>query len=168
MTRRTGRRVGVIATLTLLVATAFAVGATPLGASTKNPCKFLSKAEIQTAFGGTVANPKLGLKTPVSQQCEYKVSANGDRPDGTVIVHVMFKGGKAAYTGLKRQATLYVPVEGVANSLYAEKLHVVNILKGDVFFGVQGNFVSTTPLPIHFYDAKTQLTSLAQIGVKRV
>ena len=44
---------------------------------------------------------------------------------------------------------------------------MVNILKGDVLLGVQGNFVITTPLPIHFYDAKTQLTDLAQIGVER-
>lgn len=142
--------------------------ATPAGAATTNPCKVLTKAEIQTAFGGTVGNAKKGLNTPVSKQCEYKVTANGDRPDGTVIVHVMTTGAKIAYTGLKKQGTIYVPIDGVPNSLYAEKLHVVDLLKGNVMLGVQGNFVITNPLPIHFYDAKTQLTDLAQIGVKRV
>jgi hypothetical protein len=61
-----------------------------------------------------------------------------------------------------------VPIDGVANSLYAEKLHVVNILKGNVFLGVQGNFIITDPLPIHVFDAKTQLTDLAQLGIKKV
>ena len=96
------------------------------------------------------------------------MGANGDRPDGTVIVHVMTTGAKIAYTGLKKQGTIYVPIDGVPNCLYAEKLHVVNLLKGDVLLGVQGEFVITDPLPIHFYDDKTQLTDLAQIGVKRV
>ena len=54
------------------------------------------------------------------------------------------------------------------NSLCAEKSHVVNILKGDVLLGVQGGFLITDPLPIHFFDDKTQLTGLAQIGLKRV
>jgi hypothetical protein len=168
MTRLTGRRAAVLVAVAIVVATLFVAGAAPLGAATKNPCKVLTKAEIQTAFGGTVGNPKQGLRTPVSQQCEYKLTASGDRPDGTVIVHMMTTGAKAAYTGLKKQPTLYVPLDGVPNSLYSEKLHVVNILKGNVFLGVQGNFIITNPLPIHFYDAKTQLTDLAQIGVKRV
>jgi len=154
--------------LAIVVSTAFAMGAAPTGAAPNNPCKVLTKREIQTAFGGTVGSPKKGLTTPFSTQCEYKLTANGDRPTGTVIVHLMTTGAKAAYTGLKKQGTLYVPIDGVPDSLYSEKLHVVNILKGNVFLGVQGNFIITNPLPIHFYDAKTQLTDLAQIGVKRV
>ena len=47
-----------------------------------------------------------------------------------------------------------MPIDGVPNSLYAEKLHVVNLLEGNVLLGVQGNFVITDPLPIHFYDAE--------------
>jgi hypothetical protein len=168
MTRLMGRRAGVVVGVIALVSTLFATGAAPGVAATTNPCKVLSKSQIQTVFGGTVGNPKKGLVTPVSAQCEYSVTADGDRPDGTVIVHVMTTGAKAAYTGLKKQGTLYVPIDGVANSLYAEKLHVVNILKGNVFLGVQGNFIITDPLPIHFYDAKSQLTDLAQLGIKKV
>ena len=44
----------------------------------------------------------------------------------------------------------------------------MNVLKGDVLVGVQGGFTITDPLPIHFYDDKTQLTGLAQIAAKRV
>ena len=168
MTRLMGRRAGVVVGVIALVSTLFATGAAPGVAATTNPCKVLSKSQIQTAFGGTVGNPEKGLTTPVSSQCEYSVTADGDRPEGTVIVHVMTTGGKAAYTGLKKQGTLYVPIDGVPNSLYAEKLHVVNILKGKVFLGVQGNFIITDPLPIHFYDAKSQLTDLAQLGIKKV
>ena len=79
----------------------------------------------------------------------------------------MTTGAKAAYNGLKKTSA-YVPIDGVPNSLYAEKSHVVDILEGDVLLGVQGNFVITDPLPIHFYDAETQLTDLAQIGITRV
>ena len=166
--KSSGRRIGaIVGCATLVVAMLGAFGESA-GAASINPCKVLKKSEIQTAFGGTVGKGKKGLTTPVSTQCEYSVTADGDRPDGDVIVHVMTTGAKAAYTGLKKQSSLYVPIDGVPNSLYAEKLHVVNILKGNVFLGVQGNFLISDPLPIHFYDAKTQLTDLAQIGVKRV
>jgi hypothetical protein len=167
MTRLRGRRAGIVVGVVALVSTVFAVGGPPSGAATKNPCKVLTKREIATAFGGTVGTPKKGFSTAVSTQCEYTVGATADRPDGTVIVHVMTTGAKAAYTGLKK-TSLYVPIDGVPNSLWAEKTHVVDILKGDVLLGVQGNFIITDPLPIHFYDAKTQLTDLAQIGITRV
>ena len=66
----------------------------PAGAATKNPCKVLTKGEIAQAFGGTVGSAKKGLSTPVSTQCEYKLGASADRPDGTVIVHLMTTGAK--------------------------------------------------------------------------
>ena len=167
MSRRTSRRAGVIVGLVALAVATFGGLATPAGAATTNPCKVLKKSEIQSAFGGTVSTGKKGLSTAVSAQCEYQLSADGDRPEGTVVVHVMTTGGKAAYTGLKKTAA-YEPIDGVPNSLWAEKVHVVNILKGSVLLGVQGNFLITDPLPIHFYDAKTQLVDLAEIGAKRV
>jgi hypothetical protein len=167
MMKSSGRKVGVVAGAIAVALAAFAGFAMPAGAASTNPCKILKKSEIQTAFGGTVGTGKKGLSTPVSAQCEYSVSADGDRPAGTVIVHVMTTGAKAAYDGLKK-TSLYVPIDGVPNSLWADKTHVVDILKGNVLVGVQGNFIITTPLPIHFYDAKTQLTGLAQTAAKRV
>lgn len=164
MTRSMGLRAAMIVAL---VATTFAVGATPGGAATTNPCKVLKKSEIQRAFGGTVSSGKKGLSTPVSVQCEYLVGANADRPAGTIVVHVMTTGAKAAYTGLKKTSA-YAPIDSVPNSLYAEKLDVVNLLQGDVLLGVQGGFLITDPLPIHSYDDTTQLTDLAQIGITRV
>jgi hypothetical protein len=161
------RRVTTTAALVALVVALTGAFALRAGAATKNPCKVLKKSEIQAAFGGTVGSPKKGLSTPVSAQCEYSVTADGDRPEGTVIVHVMTTGAKAAYTGLKKTGA-YVPIDGVPNSLWADKTHVVDILVGSVLLGVQGNFLITDPLPIHFYDAKTPLTELAQTGAKRV
>ena len=139
----------------------------PAGAATTNPCKVLKKSEIQRAFGGTVSTGKKGISTPASAQCEFQVGANGDRPAGTVVVHVMTTGAEAAYTGLKKTAA-YEPIDGLPNSLWAQKLDVVDLLKGDVLLGVQGGFLISDPLPIHSYDDKTQLTDLAQIGLKRV
>jgi hypothetical protein len=167
MTRSICRRAGVLVGMLALTAATIAVGAAPAAAATTNPCKVLKKSEIQSAFGGTVSTGKKGLSTAVSAQCEYQLTADGDRPEGTVIIHMMTTGGKAAYNGLKKTAT-YEPIDGVPNSLWAEKLHVVNLLDGSVLLGVQGNFLISDPLPIHFYDAKTQLTDLAQIGAKRV
>jgi len=167
MTRSIGARAGVVAGMLALVVATLGVSVAPAGAATTKPCKVLKKSEIQQAFGGTVGSGKQGLSTPVSAQCEFSVGANGDRPAGTVVVHVMTTGAKAAYAGLKKIAD-YTPIDGVANSLYAEKLQVVDILKGDVLVGVQGGFVITDPLPIHSYDDKTQLTALAQIAAKRV
>jgi hypothetical protein len=152
---------------TLAIGTFGVLGAPAAGAATTNPCKLLKKSEIQQAFGGTVSTGKKGLSTPVSAQCEFLVGANADRPDGTVIAKAMTTGAKAAYTGLKKLPD-YVAIDGVANSLYNEKLHVVEILKGDVLVGVQGGFTITDPLPLHFYNDKTQLSDLAQIAAKRV
>ena len=168
MTRPNGRHAGVIVGLATVAVAVLGTFAAPAGAATPNPCKVLKKSEIQSAFGGTVSSGKKGLTTAVTTQCEYNVSADGERPDGTVVVHVMFKNGKIAYKGLKKESSAYVPVDGVANSLYNEKSQVVNILKGDVLVGVQGVFLITDPLPIHRYDDKTQLTELAKIGVTRI
>src|SRR5436309_3506174 len=113
MTRSDGRRIGVIVGAVAIAFVTFGGLGTPAGAATTNPCKVLKKSEIQTAFGGTVGNGKKGLTTPASTQCQYSVSADGDRPDGDVIVHVMTTGAKAAYNGLKKQSSLYVPIDGV-------------------------------------------------------
>lgn len=168
MIRSTSRRAGVLGGIVVLAASVLTTFAAPAGAATKNPCKVLKTSEIQQAFGGTVAAGKKGLSTAVSSQCEYEVSANGERPNGTVIVHVMTTGAKAAHDGLKKQGTIYTPIDGVANSLYADSLKVASILKGDVLVGVQGDFVITDPLPIHHYDDKVQLTTLVQQAAKRV
>jgi hypothetical protein len=172
MSRLTGRRAGTaagaVAGAVALVTVLFGMFAPPGGAATKNPCKVLSKAEIQTAFGGSVSSGKKGFSTPVSTQCEFQVGADADRPDGTVIVHLMTTGAKPAYTGLKKISQTYAPVDGLPNALYAEKLQVVNVLKGGVLLGVQGNFLITDPLPIHAYDDKTQLVALAKLGLARV
>ena len=167
MIRTINRRAGTTVGVLVIAAVSFAMFAAPAGGATTNPCKVIKKSEIQQAFGGTVSTGKKGLSTPVSAQCEFQVGANGDRPAGTVVVHVMTTGAKAAYTGLKKTAA-YEPIDGVPNSRWAEKLDVVNILKGSVLLGVQGSFVITDPLPIHSYDDKTQLTDLAQLGIKRV
>jgi hypothetical protein len=63
------RLIAVTAGVVALACAAFGVGAAPAGAATTNPCKVLTKSQIQTAFGGTVGNPKKGLSTPVSSQC---------------------------------------------------------------------------------------------------
>jgi hypothetical protein len=167
MTRSIGRRAAALTAFATLALGSAGALAAPAGAATTNPCKVLKKSEIRQAFGGTVSSGKKGVSTPVSTQCEFQVSADGDRPSGTVTVHLMTTGAKAAYNGL-RKTTQYVPIDGVPDALYAEKVHVVDILHGDVLLGVQGGFVITDPLPIHFYDDKTQLTDLAQIGVERV
>jgi len=170
MTRSIGARIGgIVASCVLSVAVL--VGAAPLaapaGAADTDPCKVLKRSEIQQAFGGTVTKGRKGVGTAVSAQCEYQVSAAGDRPAGTVTVHLMTTGAKAAYNGL-RKTTRYVPIDGVPKALFSDTLHVVDILQGDVLLGVQGGFLATDPLPLHFYDDRTQLTGLAQIGAGRV
>jgi hypothetical protein len=167
MSRSTSRFAGVITGFAALALGMGAVFATPAAAAKPNPCKVLSASEIQTAFGGAVAAGKKVLSTPVSSQCEFQVSASADRPAGSVIVRVMTTGAKAAHDGLKK-TDQYVPVDGVSNGLYADKLHVVEALKGSVLLGVQGTFVITDPLPVRFYDARSQLVDLAKQGLGRV
>jgi hypothetical protein len=60
-----------------------------------------------------------------------------------------------------------VRIAGVAHSPDAEKLHMVTIGRGKVLLGVQSGFVITDPIPIHFYDDKTQLIDLAQTGIEQ-
>ena len=171
MTRTIGLRAGMLAGIATLAIRRHAVrrvGAVPAGAATTNPCKVLKKSEIQQAFGGTVGSGKKGLSTPVSAQCEFPVGANADRPDGTVIVHAMTTGAKAAYTGLKKLSRRTCRSTACRTRSTARSCTWSNILKGDVLVGVQGGFTITDPLPIHFYDDKTQLTGLAEIAAKRV
>jgi hypothetical protein len=167
MTRSIGRHAGRIAGVLATTAASFAMFAGPAGAADTNPCKVIRRSEIQQAFGGTVSTGRKGVSTSTSSQCEFQVGANGDRPAGTIVVHVRTTGGKDAYAGMKKTDS-NAPIDGVPNSLWAEKRDVVNLLKGDVLLGVQGGFLIGEPLPIHAYDDKTQLTGLAQIGLKRV
>lgn len=166
-----GCRAAAIATAVMTVAAAFgimfATSVPPAGAVALNPCRVLKRSEIQQAFGGLVSGGKHGPSTRVSAQCQYEVGADGDRPPGTVTVHLVTKGAKAAYKALEK-TTEWVPIDGVPHSLYAEKLHVVTTRKGKVLLGVQGGFTVTDPLPIHFYDDKSQLIDLVQTGSKRV
>jgi len=166
--RGAGTAAAAVAGAVALVTVLFGLFAAPGGAVTKNPCKVLSTAEIQTAFGGTVSSGKKGFSTPVSTQCEFQVGADADRPDGTVIVHLTTTRAKPAYAGLKKISETYAPVDGLPNALYAQKLQVVNVLKGAVLLGVQGNFLITDPLPIHTYDDQAQLVALAKLGLARV
>jgi hypothetical protein len=167
VSRSNGRRVGVVAGLGAVVVATLGLAGAPAGAAVRNPCKVVERAEIEQAFGGTVSTGRKGVSTPASAQCEYQVGADGDRPPGTVTVHLMTTGAKATYKGLRKSAD-YAPVDGVPNALYAEQVHVVDILKGGVLLGVQGGFVITDPLPIHFYDDEQPLTDLAQIGAARI
>jgi hypothetical protein len=114
-----------------------------------------------------VAKGKKGLTTPVNTTCKFEVTGAGTLPDGTVSVTVMFIGAKPAYDGLKK-IDGYAALPELSSSLYNEKLSVVNTLKGKILLGVQGNFLSTSPLPIHSVDVKTQLISLSKTGLKRV
>jgi hypothetical protein len=168
MSSSIGRRVAVLGGIAMLATVTFASTAPPASAATKNPCKVLKRSEIQQAFGAAVSSGKHGVSTAVSKQCEYNVAATGDRPSGTVVVHVMTTGAKPAYKGLKKKADTYAPLEGVPDALWSEKLHVVNVLKGKVLLGVQGGFTITDPLPVHFYDDQTPLAQLAQTGAARV
>lgn len=171
-TRSIGRRVRAITGRLVLAAatlgaTTSVVAAAPAGAAATDPCKVITRAEIQRAFGGTVSTGRLGFTTRSSSQCQFQVGAEGNRPAGTVVVHLMNTGAKAAYERYQK-ASGYAPIDGVPNALWSETLHRVNVLAGDVLLAVQGGFIATTPLPIHSYDDKTQLSQLAQIGITRV
>ena len=167
MTRSNGRRFGLIGGVVVMTLATFGGFEGTAGAGTTNPCKVLKKSEIQAAFGGTVSSGKKGLTTPISSQCEFKVSADGDRPSGTVVVHLVTKNGKPAFNGLKKISAQYTSLEDPPNSVWGEKTHVVDVLKGNVLLGVQGGFLITGP-PISFYDDQQQLVDLANIGLKRV
>ena len=104
MSRLTGRRAGTaagaVAGALALVTAMFGVFAAPGGAATTNPCKVLKQVgDPDRRSAARSVSGKKGFSTPVSAQCEFQVGANADRPDGTVIVHVMTTGAKAAYTG---------------------------------------------------------------------
>jgi hypothetical protein len=166
--KRAGTAAGVVTGVVALTLSLFGVVAAPVGAAARNPCKVLTRAEVQFAFGGTVSTGRKGFSTPGSTQCEYQVGADGDRPDGTVIVHLTTAGAKPAYTSLKKNGKTAAPIDDFPNAVYAAKRQVVNVLQGDVLLGVQGTFLDTDPLPLHEYDARAQLVALAKLGLERV
>ncbi len=155
--------------LIVAVVAAVAIGliAAPAGAKAKNPCKVLKASEIKRVLDGTVGRPTKGLATPVSIQCKWSVDANAQRPKGDVIVHYMFKGGAAAYAGLKGTPG-YEPAAGLANALYSERTSSLGVLKGGVYLTVQGVFIDSSSLPIHQVDVEAQLVELMKSASKRV
>jgi hypothetical protein len=156
--------------VTTLATAALGVFALPgHAASGPNPCKLLKTSEISQQFGNATVSPgKKGLSTAISQQCEFEVAASGEMPDGTVIVHVLTLRGKAAYDGLKKPDTGYVPVVGLPNSLWAEKVSTVDVLKGGTLVGVQSLFTKADSLPITQVDTKAQSVALVKVAAKRL
>jgi hypothetical protein len=94
------------------------------------------------------------------------VGATADLPQGDLVVHVMFAGGKPAYDGIKKVSG-YVPTTGLSSSVYNAKLSVVDTLKGDTLLGMQGLFTGDT-LPVAETDVQAQLVALAKLGLKKV
>jgi hypothetical protein len=154
-------------TVTAVPASAATAPADATPADVTNPCKVVKRSEIQKVFGGIVSTGKVGPATPASSQCQYTVSADGDRPTGTVTVRLTTTRAQAAYDTLE-ESSAYDPIDGVPHALSAAERHVVAILHGDVLLGVQGAFTIANPLPIHRYDDAAQLTQLAQVGAERV
>ena len=162
------RRFLIMCSSALVALSSFAtLTAAPASAATTDPCKVLKTAEISKVFeGAQVGKGDRGLKTAVNESCTFDVAAAGDRPAGTLTVNVMFKRGKAAYDGLKKEAG-YVPTTGLAKSLYDEKTSAVLTLKGDVLLTMQGLF-SGDELPIVNHDVLAQLVAASKTGLKRV
>ena len=159
-------------TLAGAVLTTVALGALALSAhaaSKPDPCKLLKTSEISEQFGGATASPGTkSLTTAVSVGCRFDVAATGDQPDGNIDVRVMTTGAKAAYNGLKKLAGGdYVPVAGVANSLWSEKTKSLSVLKGTELVTVQALFTSINPLPVHQLDTRAQAIALSKLAVKR-
>jgi len=149
------------------VPTLLAAAAPAVAASAPNPCAVVKTSEISSAFDGAdVSTGKKGLTTPVSVQCKYSVGATANLPAGDVIITVMFSGAKPAYDGLKK-TDLYTATTGLSNSIYSEKLNVVNTLKGSNLLGAQGLFHTDT-LPITFSDVESQLVAVSKAGLKRL
>ena len=155
-------------TLAVSVAMTFAALAPPAGAAkVPDPCKVLKASEIQSAFGVAPGPPVKGLTTVASTSCTYALAASGTRPDGTLVVTVMFIGGKPAYDGLKATPQ-FAPVPEVGKkSLYQESTGALGTLVGPNYVTVQGVFRSATP-PFTMVDTKPQLIPLAKIAAKRV
>ena len=159
----------VLAIAVLATATLGVLAAPGHAASKPDPCKLLKTSEISQQFGGaTVSAGVKGLATPVSQSCKFTVAAAGDTPAGDVTVRVMTTGGKAAYNGLKKLNAGYVPVAGLANSLWNDKTEALSVLKGGTLVTVQPIFTSADTLPIHTVDTQAQAIALVKLAAKRV
>ncbi len=151
------RRLLAGATSAALATLAVGVFAFPASAAAKpNPCKVLKNSEIASALGGaTVGAGAKGFSSAVSDSCDYPVTVPGGQPQ-TFTVHVMTTGAQVAYDGLKAPAFGYVPIAGLAKSLWSAKTSTVDVLQGKVLVGVQGQF------------PQDQLVALAKIARKRV
>lgn len=144
---------------------ALGILAAPGGAASgPNPCKVLKKAEIAGALGGTVASGRKGIATAVSTTCEFAVGAAGNRPAGTVSVHVMTIGAKAAFDGLPKISSDYQPMTELPNALYSSNTGTIDMLVGSKLVGVQGVFLGDDGRA----DVQAQMIQLAKLARRRV
>jgi hypothetical protein len=165
------------------------IGCTGIGSTTaeswatKDPCKLLTKEEIAKVFGAPVSEGKKGLRTAEQSQCEYSVKAAGEwpdgneeeeggRPQGTLVVIVVFVGAKTAYNDLESKKAIngYEPIAEFPNALYTAVPSIVDVLVGDVLLGVQGVFMpeELVPVPAHLWKVRSELVELAKLAVERL
>jgi hypothetical protein len=155
----------------LAAACALVLPAGTAAAATKNPCKLVKASEISEVFGQPVAKPKTRLSTAVSKQCQFKVSATTDKPDGSVATYLQFVGAKIAFDTDRKQLEAS-SVSGLGKDAFYQDTGatggVVWVLKGDVLLTVQGIFLSIGSGPAADPAVlKDELVAVAKIARKR-
>jgi len=163
------------------------IGCTGIGSTTaesgatKDPCKLLTEEEIAKVFGAPVSEGKKGLGTAEQSQCEYSVKAAGEwpdgngeeeggRPDGTLIVSVVFEGAQTAFGEFHKPPTGYERMTELRNAIYNDTLSRVDLLAGDMLLAMQGVFMleELVPVPAHLWKVRSELVELAKLAVERL
>ena len=139
-------------------------------AATKNPCKLVKSSEINKVFGQPVGKPKQRISTPVSKQCEWKVTATADKPGGSVATYLQFVGAKSAFKADRPQFET-ASVSGLGKDAFYQSTGaaggVVWVLKGDVLMTVQGVFFSVNGPMFDPAALQDELVAVAKIARKR-
>lgn len=137
-------------------------------ASTPSPCKLATVADVQAAFGGTVAAGKVDNSSGVAT-CHFAVKHSNLGASGDAIVFLTPGQTAATFKVARKYVPGAVTVNGVATAaFYDPHTTAIEMLKGNTVANAQGVFFDANAHPIRSTKIKADVIVLAKAVAKHL
>ena len=163
--------------LTATPTTAAPPAAAPAQTSTADPCRIVTKEELEAALGFPLRAGERGTGPIGEAQCAYKAQFNespGTMPDVIVAIWRSRLAG-TTYDGLRESASSRATdVPGLGDKAYVfiggsmPDNREIQVLKGDTLFSINLTAILNPPVSMSEEEKKTKLIALARTALGRL
>jgi hypothetical protein len=160
------RRAGLVLLVSTLASGLLVGFGPPAGAvATKDPCKLLKAAEIETALGTEVAKGRKGRSTPVIRACEWDLPAAAGGAGGLISTTIQTSAAKTAFNTNREQAGVE-ELTGLGKAFFYPS--ALGPGSGGSVWVLKGSKLMTVNDVLTPVATKEQLVELATLARKRL